>query len=111
VTVAETCELVLALDACGLTEQARKVFGTVSRLRHEDGSYWTGWQYANGEHFPAERSSWTAAAVVLAADALIGFSPGAAIFRDIPTPLDTRAPVEGAVCGCTPTSADAIAGP
>jgi len=111
VTVAETCELVLALDACGLTEQARRIFGTVSRLRHEDGSYWTGWQYANSAPFPAERSSWTAAAVVLAADALAGFSPGAAIFRDIPAPLDTRSPAGLAVCGCTETSADAIAGP
>jgi MMP endo-(1,4)-3-O-methyl-alpha-D-mannosidase len=111
VTVAETCELVLALDACGLTEQARRIFDTVARLRHDDGSYWTGWQYENSAHFPAERSSWTAAAVVLAADALTGFSPGAAIFRDIPAPLDTRSPADLAACGCTPTSADAIAGP
>jgi hypothetical protein len=111
VTVAETCELVLALDACGLTEQARRIFGTVARLRHDDGSYWTGWQYENSAHFPAERSSWTAAAVVLAADALTGFSPGAAIFRDIPAPLATRSPADLAACGCTPTSADAIAGP
>jgi hypothetical protein len=111
VTVAETCELVLALDACGLTEQARAIFGTVARLRHDDGSYWTGWQYENSAPFPAERSSWTAAAVVLAADALTGFSPGAAIFRDTPAPLVTRSPADLAACGCTPTSADAIAGP
>jgi hypothetical protein len=111
VTIAETCELVLALDACGLRQQARRIFGTVSQFRHDDGSYWTGWQYANSAHFPAERSSWTAAAVVLAADALTGFSPGAAIFRDIPAPIDTRSPADPAVCGCTQTSADAIAGP
>jgi hypothetical protein len=111
VTVAETCELVLALDTCGLAEQARRIFGTVARLRHEDGSYWTGWQYENSAHFPAERSSWTAAAVVLAADALTGFSPGAAIFRHVSAPLDTRFPADPAACGCTPTSADAIAGP
>jgi len=106
VTVAETCELVLALDACGLSRQAAEVFGTVARLRHDDGSYWTGWQYANSAHFPAERSSWSAAAVVLAADALTGFSPGAGIFRDIPVPLDTSAPVDPEACGCTPTSAE-----
>jgi len=111
VTVAETCELVLALDACGLTEQARRIFGTVRQQRHEDGSYWTGWQYANAVHFPDERSSWSAAAVVLAADALSGFSPGAAIFRDVPAALDTRSPADLAACGCTQTSADAIAGP
>jgi hypothetical protein len=81
VTGAETCELVLALDACGLRAQAAAMFATTTRLRHPDGSYWTGWQYANRAHFPAERSSWTAAAVVLAADALTGFSGGAGVFR------------------------------
>jgi hypothetical protein len=82
VTGAETCELVLALDACGLRAQAEAMFATTAHLRHPDGSYWTGWQYANRAHFPAERSSWTAAAVVLAADALTGFSGGAGVFRD-----------------------------
>ena len=104
VTVAETCELVLALDACGLRDQADEVYGTVGRLRHDDGSYWTGWQFANENHFPAERSSWTAAAVVLAADALAGFSGGATLFRDIPAPLDHRAPADPEACGCAPAA-------
>ena len=84
VTVAETCELAISLDACGQRERARELLATAGRLRHEDGSYWTGWQYVNENHFPAERSSWTSAAVVLAADALDGFSGGAAIFRASP---------------------------
>jgi hypothetical protein len=125
-TVAETCELVLALDACGLREQAAELFGAVHRLRHDDGSYWTGWQFGNAQYFPAERSSWTAAAVILAADALTGFSPGASIFRDAPAPRrlsDTRPPARAALdgadacppadpeaCGCAPASADAVAG-
>jgi hypothetical protein len=82
VTGAETCELVLALDACGMRAEAARMFGAVQHLRHPDGSYWTGWQYAKSALFPAERSSWTSAAVVLAADALMGFSGGAAVFRD-----------------------------
>src|ERR1700745_1989485 len=49
-------------------------FASVQHLRPQDGSYWTGWQFANQAPFPRERSSWTAAAVVLAADALTGFS-------------------------------------
>jgi hypothetical protein len=85
VTVAETCELVMSLDACGLRTQAREVFATVAPLRHGDGSYWTGWQYVNEQHFPDERSSWTSAAVILAADALTGFSGGTGIFRDAPS--------------------------
>ena len=82
VTGAETCELVLALDAGGMRAEAAAMLDTVAHLRHPDGSYWTGWQYANRAHFPAERSSWTAAALVLAADALRGWSGGAGVFRD-----------------------------
>jgi hypothetical protein len=82
VTGAETCELVLALDAGGMRAEAAAMLDTVAHLRHPDGSYWTGWQYANRAHFPAERSSWTAAAVVLAADALRGWSGGAGVFRE-----------------------------
>jgi hypothetical protein len=92
VTVAETCELAISLDACGQRERARALLAAAGRLRHEDGSYWTGWQYVNENHFPAERSSWTSAAVVLAADALDGFSGGAAIFRASPTPPALTAP-------------------
>jgi hypothetical protein len=84
VTVAETCELVLALDACGMREQAHEVFGVIERQRHADGSYWTGWQFENHAHYPDERSAWTAAAVILAADALAGITQGSGIFRDIP---------------------------
>ena len=101
VTVAETCELVLALDACGQRERAAELFAAVGRLRHEDGSYWTGWQYANQAYFPAERSSWTSAAAVLAADALAGFSGGAALFRDRlrPRRRPVRRPTRKS-CGC-----------
>ncbi|MEV4565907.1 prenyltransferase [Nonomuraea sp. NPDC049419] len=96
VTGAETCELVLALDALGDGERARALFTDVQHLRHEDGSYWTGWQFANRKHFPHERSGYTAAAAVLAADALLGLSPGAGIFRDV----DGTAVSDPEVCGC-----------
>ena len=86
ITGAETCELVMALDAVGEHARARQVFADVQYLRDVGGGYWTGWQFTNQAHFPAERSSWTAAAVVLAADVLSGTTPGAAIFRDVPPP-------------------------
>ena len=119
VTVAETCELVMSLDACGRSSEAREVFETVSRLRHADGSYWTGWQYVNENHYPDERSSWTSAAVILAADALQGFSGGAAIFREAPGlgagaadavggASAVGAPGDPAACGCSPTSAGGL---
>jgi hypothetical protein len=101
VTGAETCELVLALDACGMRAEAAAVFATAQHLRHPDGSYWTGWQYDNQAHFPAERSSWTAAAVVLAADALTGLSGGTGIFRDAAD--EAGQPGDRTSCGCEPT--------
>ncbi len=110
VTVAETCELALALDACGQRDRAAEVFGCVERQRHHDGSYWTGWQYANEAHFPGERSNWTAAAVILAADALTGFSGGAALFRAIPVSVQCRRPADPTACGCGLTPADALTG-
>ena len=110
VTGAETCELVLTLDAIGDSARARDLFATIQHLRHEDGSYWTGWQYANERHFPGDRSTYTAAAVILAADALAGTSPAAGIFKRIADrdlgPADPSDPV---ACGCeAPSLADPI---
>ncbi|MEV4547479.1 prenyltransferase [Nonomuraea wenchangensis] len=96
VTGAETCELVLALDALGDRERAARLFSDMQHLRHEDGSYWTGWQFVNRKHFPHERSGYTAAAVVLAADALMELSPGSGLFRDV----ERTATFDPDVCGC-----------
>jgi hypothetical protein len=98
VTGAETCELVLALEALSDRDTALRLFGDVQHLRCEDGSYWTGWQFANQAHFPDERSSWTAAAIVLAADALCGATGGATLFHD--AGAATVTPVDPAACGC-----------
>ena len=84
VTGAETCELVMALDALGDRDRALSLFGEIQHLRDSDGGYWTGWQYVNQAHYPDERSSWTAAAMILAADALSRTTPGSALFRDLP---------------------------
>ena len=78
----------LALDAAGDTAGARAMFADIQHLRDDDGAYWTGWQFERGNHFPAERSGWTAAAVILAADALAGetgsgASGGSGLFRDL----------------------------
>jgi hypothetical protein len=53
VTGAETCELVIALDACGMRAEAAEMFADAQHLRHPDGSYWTGWQFANRGALPA----------------------------------------------------------
>lgn len=81
VTGAETCELVLALDCLGRDSDARTLLAAMQHLREPDGSYWTGWQFALGINWPDEHSTWTAAAVILAADALAGATGGSGIFR------------------------------
>ncbi|MBY6351053.1 prenyltransferase [Rhodococcoides corynebacterioides] len=89
VTGAETCELVLTLDALGDDAAALELFGAMQHLRDDDGAYWTGLVYADGKRWPVERTTWTAGAVILAADALARATPASGIFRgdDLPTGL------------------------
>ena len=113
VTGAESCELVLALDAAGQPDAATQLLADVQHLRHTDGAYWTGWQFANQQHFPGERSAWTAAAVILAADALSGTTGGAGVFRHATAGAAARDPGltgAGAECGCGPDRPDAPGG-
>ncbi len=72
VTGAETAELALALATLGEPVRARALLGDIQHLRHRDGSYWTGLVYDEDVRWPVERSAWTSAAVVLAADAVAG---------------------------------------
>ncbi|MCG5434398.1 prenyltransferase [Mycobacterium sp. MYCO198283] len=90
VTGAETCEFVMALDAMGARDRALEQFAAMQHLRERDGSYWTGLVYADGKRWPVERTTWTGAAMVLAADALSSTTPGAGLFRgdDLPRGLE-----------------------
>lgn len=80
VTVAESCELVLTLLATGQPDMAREVFSWQHRWRDESGAYWMGYQYKEETPWPVERPAWTAAAVVLAADALLQLTPAHDLF-------------------------------
>jgi hypothetical protein len=82
VTAAETAECVMALDALGMDAEARRLFKAAQGLRLDDGSYWTGMVYPERDTFPAkERTTYTAGAIVLAADALSNATPAAGLFR------------------------------
>jgi hypothetical protein len=81
VTGAETCELSLALDAAGRPDEARAQLAAAQHLRHGDGSYWTGLVFTDGKRWPVERTTWTGATVILAADAISRTSPGNGLFR------------------------------
>jgi len=104
VTGAETCELVMSLDAIGDHERALEQFVAMQHLREEDGRYWTGWVWPDQVNWPHEHTTYTAAAVVLAADELSRTTPGSGIMRG-----DTLAPHFAEValeCGCPDRSAD-----
>ena len=108
VTGAETCELALALAATGRPDAAREQLAAMQHLRDDDGGYWTGLVFADGARWPVERTTWTAAAVVLAADAIADATPAAGLFRD-PAALPaagwtTSQPEAGWLSGGTGTS-------
>lgn len=98
VTASETCEFVMALDALGDTHQAHDLFRWVQFLRDpETGGYYTGMNFPErkweeiGEHFPVEQTAYTAASVVLAANALVGTGPTAGLFRGETLPVGLSA--------------------
>ena len=116
VTGAETCELAMALDVIGDQRRALALLADMQHLREPDGRYWTGWVYDTGRtdepgdvYWPYEHTTYTAAAVVLAVDALGEThghgSPGSGIMRGT-----SLAPAFGELaleCGCA--SADELA--
>ena len=95
VTAAETAECALALDALGRSDEALDLLTWAQAHRCDDGSYWTGIVYPERETFPfAERTTYTAGAIILAADALSGATPAAGLFRgeSLPDGLDLTEP-------------------
>ncbi|MDS0473423.1 prenyltransferase [Natrinema sp. 1APR25-10V2] len=82
VTVAESCELVIALAAVGRTERAREIYEWLFQWTDDEGVFWTGYQFEDEEFWPGERPTWTGGAAVLAADALSGVSEAADLFTD-----------------------------
>ena len=101
VTGAETAELALALAAVGQGDRGRALLREVQHLREADGSYWTGLVFDEGVRWPVERSSWTAAAMVLAADALAG-GPTWLLFSGASLPTGVLLPADAC------TAADAL---
>ena len=81
VTVAETCELIMACVSAGERAKALELFNFIQRFQVEDGSWWTGYVFKDDVHWPDERPSWTAAAILLAADSLFQLTPAHHVFK------------------------------
>lgn len=81
VTAAETAECALAHLANGQRDVALELLATTRAHRCDDGAYLTGLVHPEQVSYPdGERTAYTAAAVILAADALSGASPASGIF-------------------------------
>ncbi|MEH6608355.1 MAG: prenyltransferase [Halioglobus sp.] len=83
VTVAESCELVMALLAAGDHPRAVEVYSWLHQWRNQDGSYWTGYQLVEDLLWPDEKPTWTAGAILLAADALTEHTGAARLFTEV----------------------------
>lgn len=90
VTVAESCELTLALLAAGDHARALHLFSWLHQFLDSDGGYWTGYNFRDRVIWPREKTTWTAGAILLAADALIEHTGAARLFTQ-PLPLKTSA--------------------
>ena len=82
-TVAESCELVMALLAAGDHARAVEVYSWLHQWRAADGSYWTGYQWVEDLLWPDEKPTWTAGAILLAADALTDYTDASELFTRV----------------------------
>jgi hypothetical protein len=91
---------VLALEAIGDRDRALRLLADMQHLRTDEGSYWTGYVWPDRVNWPAEQTTYTAAAVVLAVDALAEGTPGADIMRGTTLPVFGEIGLE---CACAST--------
>ena len=81
ITVAESSELVIALAACDQKNRAKEIFSWLHQWKDpRDNLYWTGYVYPDKAFWPIEKPTWTAAAVLLAADTLFKFTEASELF-------------------------------
>ena len=78
--MAETSELVIALVMAQQQQKAQTLFDTLAQWQQPDGGYVTGYVFKDDTIWPEDKTSWTAGAVLLAADALYQLTPAAGLF-------------------------------
>jgi hypothetical protein len=81
ITMAETAEFILTLTAIEDKSRAKTIFSWLNDKRFYDGSFWMGVTFPDGVIWPEEKTGWTAAAVILAWDALNEITPAGKLFN------------------------------
>ena len=74
VTLAESSEFIIALFKVGMKSEALKIFSEIMQFKNNDGYFPTGYQYELDIFWPEENSTWTNAAIIMAADCLYDIS-------------------------------------
>ena len=82
VTVAETNEFVLAAIKANEVKLAKEIFLESLNISDEENIPYMGWQYEENIFWPDEKPTWTAAALMLAADAIYKFTDGNNLFLE-----------------------------
>ncbi|MFS1526068.1 prenyltransferase/squalene oxidase repeat-containing protein [Microbulbifer sp. 2304DJ12-6] len=98
VTVAESCELAMALLATGQRARAEVIYRGLHRWQDSDGGYWTGYVYPDDAVWPEEKTTWTVGAMLLAADALAGLTPASGLFTTVSLLSETAQNTQGVHC-------------
>lgn len=80
ITVAETNEFVIALLIAKEKELAKKILIESIQISDKNNIPYMGWQYKENIFWPDEKPTWTAAALILAADALFNFTDASTLF-------------------------------
>lgn len=81
VTPAETAECAMAAARAGMGTEAAQLLAWTRHLRDDDGAYWTGCAHPECVRFPGgQRSTYSAAAVLIADHVLYRRSPASAVF-------------------------------
>ena len=89
VTAAESAECAMAAARAGWRAEAVALLGWTRHFRADDGGYWTGCVHPDCVRFPAgQKSTYSAAAVVIADHVLYQRTPAAAIFSEGGPPGD-----------------------
>lgn len=80
VTIGETAELCISLAAAGRTSLSETVLCWISDKLYADGAFWTGFTVPEKIIYTDEKTTWSGASVVLAADMIYSFSPASRFF-------------------------------
>jgi hypothetical protein len=80
ITVAETNEFVIALVIGNKKDLAKKILLESTLISDKNNIPYMGWQYKEKIFWPNEKPTWTAAAMLLAADAVFGYTSAADLF-------------------------------